>query len=100
MARALQSEIVRRFLARFKLDTNFIAIVTTILSVASLVFFTVNAVNAAGLPLLWSTPLPGITLSLIQVFLLIGLLVSVFGSRRGRSAFSSTATWSEAGSTA
>src|SRR5215212_5417933 len=78
MARALQSEIVRRFLARFKLDTNFIAIVTTILSVASLVFFTVNAVNAAGLPLLWSTPLPGITLSLIQVFLLIGLLVSVF----------------------
>lgn len=77
-ARALQSEVVRRFLARFKLDTNFIAIVTTILSVASLVFFTVNAVNAAGIPLFWSTPLPGITLSLIQVFLLIALLVSVF----------------------
>jgi potassium efflux system protein len=77
-ARALQSEVVRRFLARFKLDTNFIAIVTTILSTASVVFFAVNAVNAAGIPLLWSTPLPGITLSLIQVFLLIGLLVSVF----------------------
>jgi small-conductance mechanosensitive channel len=78
MARGLQSEIVRRFLARFKLDTNFIAIVTTILSATSLVFFTVSAVNAAGIPLLWNAPLPGITLSLLQVFLLITMLVSVF----------------------
>src|SRR3954464_5521143 len=78
VARALQSEIVRRFLARFKLDTNFIAIVTTILSVTSLVFFTVSAVNAAGIPLLWTAPLPGINLSLLQVFLLITLLIAVF----------------------
>ena len=78
MARCLQSEIVRRFLARFKLDTNFIAIVTTILSATSLVFFTVSAVNAAGVPLLWTAPLPGINLSLFQLFLLITLLVSVF----------------------
>ena len=48
VARALQSEVVRRFLARFKLDTNFIAIVTTILSVAALAVFTVSAINAAG----------------------------------------------------
>jgi small-conductance mechanosensitive channel len=78
VARGLQSEIVRRFLARFKLDSNFIAIVTTILSATLLVFFTVSAVNAAGIPLLWTAPLPGITLSLLQVFLLITLLVSVF----------------------
>jgi small-conductance mechanosensitive channel len=78
MARGLQSDIVRRFLARFKLDSNFIAIVTTILSATSLVFFTVSAVNAAGIPLLWTAPLPGINLSLLQVFLLITLLVSVF----------------------
>src|SRR3954462_13217105 len=78
VARALQSEIVRRFLARFKLDTNFIAIVTTILSVTSLVFFTVSAVNAAGIPLLWTAPLPGINLSLLQLFFLVTLLVSVF----------------------
>lgn len=78
LARGLQSEIVRRFLARFKLDTNFIAIVTTILSATALVFFTVNAVNAAGIPLLWTAPLPGITLSLLQFFILITLLVSVF----------------------
>jgi small-conductance mechanosensitive channel len=78
MARGLQSEVVRRFLARFKLDTNFIAIVTTILSATSLVFFTVSAVNAAGIPLLWTAPLPGVNLSLIQVFLLITMLVAVF----------------------
>jgi small-conductance mechanosensitive channel len=78
IARGLQSEIVRRFLARFKLDTNFIAIVTTILSVTALVFFTVSAINAAGIPLLWTAPVPGITLSLVQIFLLIALLVAVF----------------------
>jgi small-conductance mechanosensitive channel len=78
LARGLQSELVRRFFARFKLDTNFIAIVTTILSVSALVFFLVSAINAAGIPLLWTAPLPGITLSLVQVFLLIALLIAVF----------------------
>jgi small-conductance mechanosensitive channel len=78
LARALQSEIVRRFFARFKLDTNFIAIVTTILSLSALVFFLVSAINAAGIPLLWTAPLPGVTLSLIQIFLLIALLIAVF----------------------
>jgi small-conductance mechanosensitive channel len=77
-ARGLQSEVVRRFLARFKLDTNFIAIVTTILSVAALVFFTVSAINAAGIPLLWTAPLAGLKLSLLQIFLLIALLIGVF----------------------
>jgi potassium-dependent mechanosensitive channel len=74
----LQSDLVRRFLARFKLDTNFTAIVTTILSVSAIVFFTVHAINAAGVPLLWTAPVPGINLSLIQLFLLIALLVGVF----------------------
>ncbi len=78
MAAGLQSEVVRRFLARFKLDTNFTAIVTTILSVSALAFFTVSAVNAAGIPLRWTTPVPGITLSLVQIFLLIGMLIAVF----------------------
>jgi small-conductance mechanosensitive channel len=78
IARALQSNAVRRFFARFKIDSNFIAIVTTILSVAVLVFFTINAINAAGIPLAWSTPMPGFSLSLVQIFLLIALLVAVF----------------------
>ncbi|HYY14714.1 MAG TPA: mechanosensitive ion channel domain-containing protein [Chthoniobacterales bacterium] len=78
IARALQSNVVRRFLSRFKLETKFIAIVTTILSLAALVFFTVSAINAAGLPLSWSQPLAGINLSLLQAFLLVGLLIVVF----------------------
>ena len=77
-AKILQSDAVRRFFARFKIDTNFIAIVTTILSLAAIVFFTVSAINAAGIPLPWSAPLPGVTLSLIQIFLLIALLMAVF----------------------
>ena len=78
VARALQSAAVRRFFARFKIDTTFVAIVTTILSLAALVFFTISAINAAGIPLPWSQPLPGISLSLVQIFLLIALLMVVF----------------------
>jgi small-conductance mechanosensitive channel len=77
-AKTLQSDAVRRFFARFKLDTNFTAIVTTILSVSALAFFTVTAINAAGIPLLWTTPVPGFTLSLVQIFLLVALLIAVF----------------------
>ena len=78
IARGLQSNVVRRFFARFKIDSNFIAIVSTILSLATLVFFTVSAINAAGIPLAWNQPLPGVPLSLFQIFLLIALLMTVF----------------------
>jgi small-conductance mechanosensitive channel len=78
IARMLQSQFVRRFFSRFKIDTNFIAIVTTILSLAALVFFTITAINAAGIPLPWNAPLPAVSLSLLQIFLLIALLILVF----------------------
>ena len=78
LARFLQSTWIRRLLSRFKLDTNFIAVVTTILSLASVVFFTVTAINVAGLPLPWDAPLPGVKLSLLQILLLIVMLVGVF----------------------
>ena len=78
IARTLQSQFVRRFFSRFKIDTNFIAIVTTILSLAALVFFTISAINAAGIPLAWNAPLPAVSLSLLQIFLLIALLVAIF----------------------
>src|SRR6266487_1406745 len=77
-AKILQSDSIRRLFGRFKLEANFIAIVTTILSLCALVFFTVTAVNAAGIPLSWNGPLPGVALSLIQIFLLIALLIAVF----------------------
>src|SRR5437667_2616484 len=78
IARMLQGQFVRRFFSRFKIDTNFIAIVTTILSLAALVFFTISAINAAGIPLAWNAPLPGLPLSLIQIVLLVALLIAVF----------------------
>src|SRR2546421_8708547 len=87
IARFLQSQIVRRCFSRFKIDTNFIAIVTTILSLAAIVFFTVTAVNAAGIPLVWTAPLPAINLSLVQIFLLIALLVTVFWFSSGTKRF-------------
>ena len=78
VARFVQSKIVRRFLSRFKLDANFVAIITTILSVTAFVFFTVNAINALGIPFDWSAPLPGVPISLLQIFLLVALLIAVF----------------------
>jgi small-conductance mechanosensitive channel len=87
IARFLQSQIVRRFFSRFKIDTNFIAIVTTILSLAVIVFFTVTAVNAAGIQLAWTAPLPAINVSLVQIFLLIALLVGVFWFSSGTKRF-------------
>src|SRR5436190_564132 len=87
IARFLQSQIVRRFFSRFKIDTSFIAIVTTILSVAAIVFFTVTAVNAAGIPLAWNPPLPAIKLSLVQIFLLVALLIAVFWISSGTKRF-------------
>ena len=78
LARFAQSAFVRRLLSRLRLDTNFIAVVTMILSLASIVFFTVSAINAAGIPLAWDAPLPAVKLSLLQILLLIGMLVGVF----------------------
>src|SRR5881409_2765570 len=78
IARFFQSQIVRRFFSRFKIDANLIAIVTTTLSLAAIVFFTMTAINAAGIPLAWNAALPAIKLSLVQIFLLVALLIAVF----------------------
>jgi small-conductance mechanosensitive channel len=76
--RVLQSGFVRRILRRFRIDSNLIAIATTILSLVALIFFTVSAINAAGIPFSWSKGLPGINLSLVQIFMLVVLLIVVF----------------------
>src|SRR3954447_10546998 len=78
VARILQSNVVRRVFTRLKVDPKFIAIVTMVLSLASVVFFTISGINAAGIPLPWSAPLPGISVSLIQILLLVILLMLVF----------------------
>jgi small-conductance mechanosensitive channel len=78
LAKIFQSEQFRRLLTRLKLGKNFASIIPTIFSLATLIFFTVTAVNAAGVPLAWNRPLPGITLTLVQIFLLVALLLGVF----------------------
>ena len=77
-ARVFQSALLRRLFSRLKLESNFIAIVTTISSLASIIFFAVAAVNATGIPLPWDVPLPGVKLSLLQILLLIVMLIGVF----------------------
>ena len=76
--RVLQSDLVRRGLRKIRIESNLLAIATTVLSLVAFVFFTVTAVKAAGIPLSWSAGLPGINLSLIQIFMLVALLIVVF----------------------
>jgi len=78
LAKIFQSEQFRRLLTRLKLGKNFASIIPTIFGLATLIFFTVTAVNAAGVPLAWNRPLPGISLTLVQIFLLVALLLGVF----------------------
>src|SRR3954447_5438797 len=78
VARILQSNAIKRVLTRLKVDPKFIAIATMVLSLASVVFFTISGINAAGIPLPWSAPLPGLSVSLIQILLLVVLLMLVF----------------------
>src|SRR5438093_11817226 len=78
IARFLQSQFVRRLFSRFKIDTNFVAIVTTILSMASIIFFSITAINAAGIQLPWYAPLQSIQHSLLLIFLLFAILFTLF----------------------
>ena len=78
LARIFQSDAFRRVLTRLKLGKNFVSVIATVFSLAAVIFFTVTAVNTAGLPLAWNQPLPGISLTLVQIFLLVGLLLAVF----------------------
>ena len=78
LAKIFQSEQFRRLLTRLKLGKNFASIIPTIFGLATLIFFTVTAINAAGVPLAWNQQLPGISLTLVQIFLLVALLLGIF----------------------
>ena len=78
LAKIFQSEQFRRLLTRLKLGKNFASIIPTIFGLATLIFFTITAINAAGVPLAWNQPLPGISLTLVQIFLLVALLLGIF----------------------
>src|ERR1700738_2471127 len=70
VARGMQRDDVRAFFSRFNSEVNPIDILTTSLSLAAIVLFTMSAINAAGVPISWNAPLPGVNLSLFQIFLL------------------------------
>lgn len=78
LSHGFQSEAFRRLLTRLKLGKSFGSIIPSILSLAALVFLSVTAINAAGIPLAWNQPLPAVSLTLVQIFLLIALLLAVF----------------------
>jgi small-conductance mechanosensitive channel len=78
LAHLFQSEHSRRLLTRLKLGKSIASIIPTILSLAALIFCTVTAINAAGIPLAWNQPLPAISLTLVQIFLLVAFLLAVF----------------------
>ena len=56
------------FFGRFKLDANFIAIVTTILSAGRLRFLHRQRRQRCRHSAAWNAPLPGVALSLLQIF--------------------------------
>lgn len=78
LAKVFNSEKFRRLLTRLKLNASLVAAISTVLSLATIAFFAILGINAAGIPLSWSTPLPGTSLSLVQLFLLVLLLLAVF----------------------
>src|SRR5437899_11990699 len=63
IARFLQSQVVRRFFGRFNIETNIIAIVTTIRSLAAIFFFTILTLTAALISPPWNASLPAIKLT-------------------------------------
>ena len=69
---------MRRQLSRLGLDKNFVAILTASFSLVVLLGFVVLGLNLGGLPIPWEAKVPGIGLSLSQIFRLIVLVAIVF----------------------
>src|SRR5438067_11035577 len=65
MSRMLQHDIIRRLLCRLEIEVNLIEIISTILSLAVLVFFFITWVNAAGVKMLWYYVMPCVDVCLV-----------------------------------
>jgi small-conductance mechanosensitive channel len=74
----LQSGFMRRQLSRFGLDKGFVAILTASISLVAFLGFLVLGLNLGGLAIPWDSKVPGLGLSLIQIFQLIALIAVVF----------------------
>jgi len=78
VSRILQSDRVRRFLTRFGLEEHLAAFVTTILGFGVFLAFTMAGLNAAGLPIPWEAPIPGLSISFSHLLRLVVSIAVVF----------------------
>jgi len=82
----LQSDAVRRLLARLGIHKNFAGIVTSVLGLAVFINLLVVGIELGGIPIPWSKPVPGINLSALQAITLIfWAMVAIWFSSASRS---------------
>lgn len=81
----LQSEMMRRLLARIGIDKRMAGFVTSILSLTVFIGLCSLGVGLAGVPIAWTKPIPGIRLSGFQlVSLAVWLVIAVWFSSASR----------------
>lgn len=75
---ALRSERVRRLFTRVGVDKKLVALVTATFSLIALIACFLQGVQAAGIPIAWGAPVPGLGLSALVLLRLLVLLAAVF----------------------
>lgn len=73
----LQSEAVRKLLTRLRIEKNLASIITSLLSLVSFAGLVVLGIEFAGVPIPWAAPIPGLSLSPVQIINLILWVVVV-----------------------
>lgn len=73
----LQSEAAKRLLVRLRVDTHLANFITSLLALAVFAALLVMGIELAGIPIPWSSPVPGIGLSPEQAFRLVAWMVAV-----------------------
>lgn len=74
----LQSRSVRRGLTHLRIDKAHVAFFTATLGLVAFIAGCVLGIRAAGFPIDWSAPIPGIGLSVLVVFRLLALIALAF----------------------
>ena len=86
----LQSGFMRRQLSHLGLEKGLVAILTASISLVSFLAFLLLGLNLGGLAIAWDAKVPGLGLSLVQIFQLIALVVIVFWFASGGKRFEQT----------
>jgi len=73
----LQSQAVRSFAQRMGLEKSLAGIVTTMLGLSAFVGLIVLGVELGGIPIPWSTPVPAIGLSPLQIIDLVVMIAAI-----------------------